>query len=123
MNNKVMIGAGVLLAILLIVFFFGPTPTNASLSNYSILNQLIVGAERMCLSNTNDARSAELKLKLGFIKGGAGVDANASAEAKKSALRGASKDMEQWLAQAENTEIRNCMAPWSAKILDLVDKL
>jgi hypothetical protein len=111
-------GAGVLLIALLIVFFTGSGASDdPKLKQLSELAEL---AERMCLSNTQDAQAANIRLSL---KGIRQPEGDASVARKREAVRGAGAALPDVVKKIENDDIRKCMEPWSEKIRALATSL
>ena len=116
--KNLFIAAGVLLAVLLGVYFIiRPKPPAPEIQRLADLTDL---AERTCLSNTTDSNSLGLKVQLDAMKK---IDGKASIEQQHSAARGAAQAFTGELQKQENTEIRACMDPWSKQIRDLAAKL
>ena len=84
--KNLFIAAGVLLAILLGVYFIiRPKPPAPEIQRLADLTEL---AERTCLSNTTDSNSLALKVQLDAMKK---IDGKASIEQQHSAARGAAQ--------------------------------
>ena len=115
----VLAGAGVLLVALLVVFYFGgDKPDDPKLKQ---LSELATLAERTCLSNTQDAQTANLRISLkGLTRQPEG---DASVERKREAVRGAAAALPDAVKKIENDDIRKCMEPWSEKIRALATSL
>jgi hypothetical protein len=116
--KKPLIAAGVLLAILIVVYFaVRPAAPDPAVRRLGQLTEL---AERSCLSNTTDASSVTLRVRLETIKK---VDATAGIEEQRKAARGAAEALAGDLQKMENKEIRACMEPWSNQIREMAAKL
>jgi hypothetical protein len=113
-----LIAAGVLLAVLIVVYVAmkPPSPDPAM----QRLGQLAELAERTCLSNTNDTVSLTLRVRLEAVKK---LDATAGIEEQRKAARGAAEALSGELQKVENAEIRACMEPWAKQIREIAAKL
>jgi hypothetical protein len=115
--KNALIAAGVLLAVLLVVYFAKkPAPPDPAMQR---LGQLAELAERACLSNTNDTASVTIRVRLEAMKK---VDASAGIEEGRKAARGAAEALAGDLQKVENAEIRACMEPWSKQIREMAAK-
>ena len=116
--KRLLIAAGVLLAVLIVVYVaMKPPPLNPAMQRLGQLTEL---AERTCLSNTNDTASLTLRVRLEAVKK---VDATAGIEEQRKAARGAAEALSGELQKVENVEIRACMEPWSKQIREMAAKL
>ena len=114
-----LVGAGVLLMALLVVFFTGWSGSDDP--KLKQLRELAELAERTCLSNTQDTQTANLKLSLKGIS--RQPEGDASVARKREAVRGAAAAIPDAVKKIENDDIRKCMEPWSEKILALATSL
>jgi hypothetical protein len=112
-------GAAVLLIALLVVFFTGRDGTDDP--KLKQLSQLADLAERTCLSNTQDAQTANLRISLKGIS--RQPEGDASVARKREAVRGAAAALPDAVKKIENDDIRKCMEPWSEKIRALATDL
>ncbi len=116
--KNLLIAAGVLLAVLLAVYFIiRPKPLDPEVQRLANLTEL---AERSCLSNTSDTSSVSLRVQLEAMKK---IDGSASIQQQRSAARGAAEALAGELQKQENAEIRACMEPWSKQIREMAAKL
>jgi hypothetical protein len=116
--KNLLIAAGVLLAVLLVVYFVRQPPRpDAAMQR---LGQLAELAERSCLSNTNETTSATIRVRLEALEK---VDASAGIEEQHKAVRGAAEALVGELQKMENAEIRACMESWSTQIREIAAKL
>ena len=121
MKKIVLISGGVLLAVALVVFIFPMRGFDAPHLAASPMSQLLDAAERMCLSNTADSKSAQLGVKLAEIK--SGIEASANIEKRHAAERGAAQRFNDEIAKLESDDIRQCMIPWGDKVRALSDQV
>lgn len=118
MFKTMLIASGVILAVALVVFFIerpAPPPADALLDRLSRLAEL---AERTCLSNVADDRTAKVKVTLERVKG---VQGAAGVEARREAARGAATGLPAEVQAIENEQIRTCMQPWAQQLRDLAN--
>jgi hypothetical protein len=116
-----LLAAGVLLAALLAVYLYtNHSRTPAADPAMQRLSELSDLADRSCLSNTSDAASISLHLKLEAV---GHVDASAGLEQQHHAARGAAEALAADLQRSENDAIRACLAPWAEQIRAMAEKL
>ena len=109
--------ASVLLVAVFVVFFLADRhPADPAMRQ---MGDLVDLAERLCLSNITDSRSADVKIKLIAVKG---LDANAGVDARRSAARGAADGLDDAVKQLEDGEIRKCMTPFAEQIREVALK-
>ena len=104
----VLAAAAVLLIALLVVFF--TDRDRADDPKLKQLSQLAELAERTCLSNTQDAQSADLRISLKGIS--RRPEGDASVGRRREAVRGAAVSLPDAVKKVENDDIRKCMEPW-----------
>jgi uncharacterized SAM-binding protein YcdF (DUF218 family) len=109
---KYLLGGAAVLLVAVLLLYYLPLPVDP-------LVRLAELAERTCLSNTDDSRIADVKVKLNFIKG---LDGGASAETRNKAALGASEALDSAVRAIENDKIRDCMAPWAAQMREQAAK-
>ena len=116
--KMLIIAGGVLVGLVIAVYFYAQAP--APDPGMQRLVQVTELAERTCLSNTNDASSVTIRVKLEALRK---VDASSGIENARKATRGAAEALGGELQNVENAEIRACMEPWSQQIREMAAKL
>ncbi|HTS23664.1 MAG TPA: hypothetical protein VMN79_17870 [Casimicrobiaceae bacterium] len=115
----VLAAAAVFLVALLVVFYVGrDKPDDPKLKQLAELAEL---AERACLSNTQDAQGANLRISLKGIT--RQPEGDATVARTRDAVRGAAAALPDAVKKIENDDIRKCMEPWSEKIRALATGL
>ena len=115
---KYMLAAAAVVLVAALAIFLWPDkhPADPAMRKMSELVDL---AERVCLSNTTDTKSAGVKIRLTAVKG---LDTNAGIEARRSAARGAADGLQDAVKQLEDGEIRKCMTPFAEQIREVASK-
>ena len=121
--TKLLIAAGVLLAVLIVVYFTMNRKQGSPDPAMQRLGQLTELAERSCLSNTTDTTSVNIRVRLEAVKAVQNVGASAGIEEQRRAARGAAEALAGEVQKVENAEIRACMEPWSKQIREMAATL
>lgn len=116
--KNLLIAAGVLLAVLIGVYFVRQPKRDPAMQRLADLTEL---AERMCLSNTNDTSSLAIRSSLEAMRNK--VQASAGIDEQRIAVRGAAQVLDGTLLNVENNQIRTCMEPWATQIRNIAGKM
>ena len=116
--KNLLIAAGVLLAVLIAVYFATQHKPDPAVQRLADLTEL---AERTCLSNTSDTSSLTIRSSLEAVR--KNVQASAAIDQKRSSVRGAAQALDETLQNTENNQIRTCMEPWAKQIRDMASKM
>ena len=116
--RNLLIASGVLLVILVAVYFVRQPKRDPRMQRLADLTEL---AERTCLSNTNDSSSLTIRSSLEAVRNK--VEGSAGIDEKRSAVRGAAQALDANIQNVENNQIRTCMEPWAKQIRDMAGKL